>query len=227
MAARDGAGMSDDIREGGDKNGKGADKSSGKLGRKKPRAPRKVTQQYIENSAAYYLGRFASSKAHLRDLMMKKVHRSHYHHGTEIEEGAKMVDVMIAKFEGLGYLDDAAYAVMRARSFFAKGTPLRGIRFKLARQGLSEDDIEAALSALEAEVEVENLDLAAAFKLARKRRLGPFREPDSEVRAERREKDLATLARAGFSYDVAQQVIDAPSVEELELVVAPTGAMFI
>ena len=83
------------------------------------------------------------------------------------------------------------------------------------------------MSALEAEVEVENLDLAAAFKLARKRRLGPFREPDSEVRAERREKDLATLARAGFSYDVAQQVIDAPSVEELELVVAPTGAMFI
>ena len=69
--------------------------------------------------------------------------------------------------------------------------------------------------------------MAAAFKLARKRRLGPFREPDSDARAERREKDLATLARAGFSFDVAQQVIDAPSVEELELVVAPTGAMFI
>ena len=219
--------MSDDIGDDGKARGKSGGKFGGKPERKKPRAPRKVTQQYIENSAAYYLGRFASSKAHLRDLMMKKVHRSHHHHGTEIEEGAKMVDAMITKFEGLGYLDDAAYAVMRARSFFAKGTPLRGIRFKLSRQGLSEDDIDGALRALEAESEVENLDLAAAFKLARKRRLGPFREPDSETRAERREKDLATLARAGFSFDVAQQVIDAPSVEELEHAVAPTGAMFI
>ncbi len=89
--------MSDDIDEDGDNKDPAAEKQSGKPGHKKPRAPRKVTQQYIENSAAYYLGRFASSKAHLRDLMMKKVHRSHHHHGTEIAEGAKMVDVMICQ----------------------------------------------------------------------------------------------------------------------------------
>ncbi len=215
--------MSDDVADDDDKDG-GAGRMSA---RKKRRAPRKVTPQYLENSAAHYLGRFASSKAHLRDIMMNKVRRSHHHHGTEIEAGAKMVDAVIAKFERLGYLDDAAYAVMRARSFFSKGMPLRGIRFKLIRQGVGEDDIESALTALSVEADVENLDLAAAFKLARKRKLGPFREPDSDTRTERREKDLATLARAGFSYDIAQQVIDAPSVEELELIVAPTGTMFI
>src|SRR3546814_7265925 len=39
-------------------------------------------------------------------------------------------------------------------------------------------------------------ELAAAIAYARRRRLGPFRTPDA--RADRRDKDLAALARAGF-----------------------------
>lgn len=57
-------------------------------------------------------------------------------------------------------------------------------------------------------------DLAAAIKLARKRRLGPFRLP--EKRAEMRAKDMAALARAGFDFDTARRVIDADSVDGLE-----------
>ena len=48
--------------------------------------------------------------------------------------------------------------------------------------------------------------LAAARRTARRRRLGPWRGEDQ--RAARREKDLAALARAGFSYSVAKTVID-------------------
>ena len=185
--------------------------------KRKRRGPRKVTAQYLENSAAHYLGRFAASTGHLRTLMMQKVRRSHDHHGTDLGEGEKMVDALIAKFLRLGYLDDAAFAQMRARGLFAKGTPVRGIRFKLMQQGLSEDHIEGALAHLaEEEDDAVNLDIAAGLRLARRRRLGPFRSDDAEVRRERREKDLATLARAGFSYDVALRVVDAATVEDLE-----------
>jgi len=189
----------------------------GKKPAKRRRGPRKATATYLENSAAHYLGRFAASSAHLRQLMMQKVQRSVSHHGTDPDEGAKFVDAIIAKFERLGFLDDRAYAEMRARGLHAKGTPVRGIRFKLMQKGLDEEHIDAGMAALADEIDVRDLDLSAALRLARRRRLGPYRSDDKDVRDERRDKDMAVMARAGFSYDVVCQVIDADSVEELEL----------
>lgn len=188
---------------------------------KRRRGPRKATARYLENSAAHYLGRFATSSEHLRSLMLQKVKRSQQHHGTDFSEGEKFVDDIIAKFQRLGFLDDKAYAEMRARTLHAKGTPLRGIRFKLAQKGLTNDDIEAALAHLQEEVETGNLDLAAAIRLARRRRLGPYKSDDPEIRDQRREKDMAVLARAGFSYDVVKEVIDATDVDELEFSLNP------
>ncbi len=183
---------------------------------RKRRGPRKVTATYLENSAAHYLGRFATSSAHLKKVMMQKVHRSAAHHGTSIEEGEAHVDAVIAKFNRLGFLNDTEYASMRARGLHAKGTPIRGIRFQLKQKGLGDDEIDAALAALVADEEIRDLDFAAAIKLARRRRLGPFRTDDPDARAARREKDMAALARAGFGYDVAQRIVDADTVEDLE-----------
>ena len=74
------------------------------------------------------------------------------------------------------------------------------------------DTIDAALAAA-AETE-EEPERSAATRLARKRRLGPYRPV--AARRDNREKDLAALARAGFSYDVALSVIDAEDPETLE-----------
>ncbi|MBO6889897.1 MAG: RecX family transcriptional regulator, partial [Thalassospira sp.] len=45
------------------------------------------------------------------------------------------------------------------------------------------------------------------------RRLGPWRR--SEIREEKREKDMAALARQGFGYDTATRIINS-EIEELE-----------
>ncbi|MCA9558512.1 MAG: RecX family transcriptional regulator, partial [Myxococcales bacterium] len=82
---------------------------------------------------------------------------------------------------------------------------------KMRQRGLPADLIDAALEA--ADAEVEDPDLAAAARYARRRRLGPFRP--AEARAERREKDLAALGRAGFSYAIARRVIDAEDAAAL------------
>ena len=54
----------------------------------------------------------------------------------------------------------------------------------------------------------------AAVALARRRHLGPYR-PLTE-RKDRRNRDLAAMARAGFDYDVARKVIDAIDVDALD-----------
>ena len=100
------------------------------------------------------------------------------------------------------------------------------IAARLREKGVAVATIERALETLgESSGDVE---LAAAVNLARRRRLGPYR-PETHAKgrakadrsnrkpvASEREKALAALARAGFSYDVARRVIDADSIDELE-----------
>ena len=50
--------------------------------------------------------------------------------------------------------------------------------------------------------------------MARRRRLGPYRP--AEARKDQRLRDLATMARAGFAYDVARKVVDAASPDALD-----------
>jgi len=188
-----------------------ADKTEAAKQRKR-RGPKKATAKYLENAALYYLQRFSSSAANLRRVMMRKVDRSAHYHGTDKDEGAALVDVMIERYLASGLLDDATYAAGRARSLHRRGNSARSIRSTLLSKGVGQNFIDDALAGL-----AENggdPELSAAARLARRRRLGPYRT--DEDREQRREKDLAALARAGFSYDTARQVIEAESVDELE-----------
>ena len=62
--------------------------------------------------------------------------------------------------------------------------------------------------------ELPDPELAAVIAYARRRRLGPW--APAEVRAGRQERDLAALARAGFSYRVARMVVEASDPSTLE-----------
>jgi regulatory protein len=65
--------------------------------------------------------------------------------------------------------------------------------------------IETALSQLFSEE--QDWETAAARKYAQRRRLGPFRTVvDSSW--ERRQKDLASMARAGFGFDLSKKILE-------------------
>ena len=110
-----------------------------------------------------------------------------------------------------GLLDDGRFAEGRARSLLARGRPTVAIRAALRDHGVDAADAARAVAALREEA--PQPDLAAALALARRRRLGPYRPADA--RASRRDKDLAVMARAGFSREIACRVIDAADPEAL------------
>lgn len=176
------------------------------------RIPPRITPSYIENAALHYLERFAASSASLRRVLMRKVDRAVAHWGGERADHVAQVDTVIAKLTGLGYLDDQAYAAMKTRALNRQGKGSRAIRASLAAKGVEADTIAQALDGL-CQDHAEP-DLAAAIRLARKRRLGPYRPADK--RAETRAKDLAALARAGFDFDIARRVVEAESPDALE-----------
>jgi regulatory protein len=57
----------------------------------------------------------------------------------------------------------------------------------------------------------ERDDDTAAWRYARRRRLGPYR---TKERAEKRERDVAALCRAGFGFSLAAKVIDGSLEDE-------------
>lgn len=177
--------------------------------------PRKISARSLENAALHYLARFSAPSAHLRRVLLRRVDRSIRVHGGDPEEGRRLVDELVARYRRAGLLDDAAYAEGKARSLRRRGASGSAIRRALRAKGLSATEAEAALAALarDSEQSASESELMAASRLAQRRRLGPFRP--AAARAEQRNRDLAVLARAGFDYDVARQVIDAPTPEDL------------
>jgi regulatory protein len=167
---------------------------------------RPLTAQQLENAALHYLGRFASSSANLRRILIRKVARA----GAG-DDGEALVEALVARYLASGLLDDRAYAVQTATRLARRGASRYGIAAKLRQKGVGPDLVEETFGEL---ASAGNSELQAACALARRRRLGPYRT--AALRAQWRQKDMASLARAGFGLDIARRVLEAPDVAALE-----------
>lgn len=177
------------------------------------RKPRKITAAYLQRVTDHYFDRYGgTSRANLRRLLMKRVWRSCRHHGVEIASVEPLVDAELDRLERFNYLDDARFAEGRARTLHRRGDGPAKIRSKLAAKGIGREAIDAALAALRDEH--ANVELSAALVFARKRRVGPWRR--NPVDTDGRRKELGKLARGGFSWTTARQIVDAETIEELE-----------
>lgn len=163
------------------------------------RAAKPAEAPYLERVALWYLERYGGSEAQLRRVLHKRVRRSVEELGTDREEGQQAVDAVVAKLLRQGWLDDRRYAESRVRVMRKRGKSARAIRHALRQRGVDSALIDEAL-------DDGGDDLSAAREVVRKRRLGPHR--DEASRLEHRQKDLAKLARAGFSYDVARRALE-------------------
>lgn len=187
--------------------------------RKGRRAPRRATARYLRAWSLHYLERYASSAAHLRRLLARKVARSAAAHGTDEAEGLRAADALIAELQRLGLLDDVAYAEGRARALHRRGQSARAIRAALRQRGVPGEIVDGALAALSEQA--AEPDLAAALAYARRRRIGPYRSGPADPEA--RERELAALGRRGFSYETARRVVEATSAAALEAEAAGSG----
>lgn len=183
-----------------------------KLARRKPRP---ATEERLRKAALHYIDRYATAAGNLHEVLMRRVTRSARLHGTDVEEGRVWAEAIVRELVKRGLVDDRSYAETRARSLHRSGASKRKIAMALKTKGVSADDIEYALAELDDAH--RNTELAAARNYARRRRFGPWR--DADARAERRDRDLAAMARAGFGYTVSQKVIDAPDLDALERLV--------
>jgi len=191
--------------------------SAAKPTRPPRKIPRKPNPASLERAALHYLERFASSAENLRRVLLRKVERAARHHeDIDREAAAGWIDDLIARYRRTGLLDDRVYAEARTTSLHRRGASARKIRLSLAQKGVAPATVEAALDDLSERVEGDT-ELQAAIALTRRRRLGVYRP--AATRAEYRDRDLAALARAGFSYDIARRVVEAENEAALAALV--------
>lgn len=174
---------------------------------RKRRPAKKITPQRLKNIGLYYLQRFESSVENLRQVLHRRVDvYAKENPQWNKNEALQWIEDVLAEFEKLHYLDDNRYAEIKIRQYLDAGKPARYIQQKLQQKGISPNITGAILA------EAEFDPLAMALKLARRKKIGPFRAP--ELRREYRQKDLGTLVRAGFDYDIACQVLEFSPEEE-------------
>ena len=92
-----------------------------------------------------------------------------------------------------GYLDDARFATSRAQSLADRGYGDGAVRFELEREGITDDDLQAALAALP----LEHERAAAVLRTARTHLAG-----------------IRRLAAKGFSADAIESALSAARIDD-------------
>jgi regulatory protein len=134
----------------------------------------------------------ARSRAELRRLLIGR------------NEPEPLVDGVLARLEGAGYLDDGDFARQFARSrALLRGMSRRRVQQELARRGVAREVAEGAIADVFAE---EGVDEYAAVKRLARKKLPSLAGLDALTR---RRRLYAFLARRGFDADDIRRVLDA------------------
>jgi len=174
-----------------------------------------ITAKYLQNAATFYLERYPSTAEGLRRVLNRRVRRAEMAEAPVIDNVKQAIDAIVAKFVDAGVIDDRAFAQTKARALHRRGSSTRLTRQKLSFAGIDGDTLDKAMAGLDQELDTDpkQREWQAAVALARRRRLGPFRQKD---RKEHRDRDLAAMARGGFEYQLARKVIDATDPDALD-----------
>lgn len=169
--------------------------------------PKKITETYLHNSGLYYLQRFAASTGHFQTVMKRKIDRSCRHHADQDRAAClAMLERMIVKFQSLGLLDDETYTQAAVATLRRRGLSERAILSRMQAKNVPAENVRAALRRYNAEnsMKDDESEMAAALRLAKKKRVGPY----AGDKPCDRNKALAAFARAGFSFEIARKILD-------------------
>jgi regulatory protein len=168
---------------------------------RKTRPP--LTAAKLDEMALNYVGRFATSRAKLVAYLNRKLRERGWDGAA-----APSVEDLADRLVRMGYVDDRAFALSKARSLTGRGYGERRVKQALALAGIGEEDgVEARDLAQEDAV-------AAALRFARRRAIGPYASdvPDQA----QRERALAAMIRAGHRFPIARAIVDLKPGENPE-----------
>jgi regulatory protein len=168
---------------------------------KKPAPP--LDDRRLRDLALHYAGRYATTRGKLSAYLARKI----LERGWKDGEARPNLEALADEFAELGYVNDAAYAEARARSFTRRGYGARRLEQELYAAGINDGD------AADARQDSAANAFASADAFARRKRVGPYAAEQAEPDTQR--KQLAAFMRAGHSFDLAKRFVAAQPGEEV------------
>ena len=146
--------------------------------------------------AIYYLSKYSSSKKNLEFILKKKIRRLsdekkiRFHLYNEIQ-------IIIERLEYLNLINDQVFVESKIQSLQYQVKSKNYIKQYLLQKGIDKQLIEEQISLFYENN--KNLEKENALKFAKKRNL---LDNDQDY-----QKKLSKMARAGFSYDIAKEIL--------------------
>jgi len=146
--------------------------------------------------AIYYLSKYSSSKKNLEFILKKKIRRLsdekkiRFHLYNEIQ-------IIIEKLEKLNLINDQVFVESKIQSLQYQAKSKNYIKQYLLQKGIDKQLIEEQISLFYENN--KNLEKENALKFAKKRNL---LDNDQDY-----QRKLSKMARAGFSYDIAKEIL--------------------
>lgn len=174
------------------------DKRSRAGNRNAPREPKPVSRTYLNNAAQSYLQRYATSRANLERILVRKARLRGQEAFFTPETRVLIIEVLDA-LERMELLDDKAFAAGRAVTLMRKGTSSALARQKLGLKGVNREVAASAIAGLDMQ------DGEQAMITARRLKLGPWRRTDpGRVFTP---AEMGKLQRRGFSGAAIREAI--------------------
>jgi len=161
----------------------------------------------LRDAALRHLARYASTEANLLRVLNRRIDRWARLAGEDAETAAPRLAAreVVGDLARIGAVNDTAYAESRARSLNRTGRSRRAVAAHLAAKGVDAETLRAAVP------DDPEAELTAALRQSRRKRIGPFAAGESD--AATRMKHLTTLARAGFSQEIARRALAMPRAD--------------
>ena len=162
---------------------------------------KRLTEQRLMNIALFHLSRFETSEQKLRLVLQRRLRRMKMRREEVPVEANQWIETVIQKVQQASYLDDNRYAENQVRNLIQQGKSESFICAKLALAGIEADKVREILS------KMESTEESRAKRFVAHKKIGFYRP--TAFRKQYWEKDLAALARAGFSYDIARAALES------------------
>ena len=180
--------------------------------------PKPITVKQIEWASDKYLERYIATEVQLRRVLKRRLIRNWRARGDKVTEeekqmGEELVAAQVKKVMDAGRIKDDKVALMWVEHFTNRGKSAPFIRMKLREKGVDSQIIDDAITQIHEQMKDPTLEAAVTY--ARKRRLGAYRRNEAK-QAERKQKDIAAMMRAGHRYDVVSKVIECSTIDEVE-----------
>ena len=162
----------------------------------------------IRNFAYVYIEKYSPSKQQLRTYLFKKLIKIQQKTSSK-KEIFDLIDSVINSLVDQKFLNDKYYSDAKSKVFYRKGYSLNKIRYSLIKKGIDQKYIQDSISKIKENE--SDPDFFSAIRICKKKRIGPNREENN--RSLFYKKDIAILARSGFSYETSKKVLDIPKEE--------------